>query len=242
MKIVTWNCNGAFRKKFDTLLSYDAELYIIQECENPAETKHKKYSEWAENFLWIGDNKNKGLGVFANGNLKLKKLDWPNTFKGHKVKHFLPCSVNEKFDLLAVWTHQNNSPNFGYIGQLWKYLQTNKNNLNNTIIAGDFNSNTIWDEWDRWWNHSDVVKELEDLGIKSLYHNFTGEQQGKESQPTFYLHRKKEKPYHIDYVFGAKEYLTGLKKVEIGQPEKWLPLSDHAPIICEFDTKNLELS
>jgi hypothetical protein len=34
------------------------------------------------------------------------------------------------FNLLAVWTHRNNSPNFGYIGQLWKYLQVNKDKLN----------------------------------------------------------------------------------------------------------------
>ena len=53
-------------------------------------------------------------------------------------------------------------------------LRVNKDKLNTTIIAGDFNSNTKWDEWDRWWNHSDVVNELKELGIKSLYHKYSG--------------------------------------------------------------------
>lgn len=51
MKIITWNCNGALRKKFESLLDFDADLIIVQECENPAESKDKKYLDWAENYL-----------------------------------------------------------------------------------------------------------------------------------------------------------------------------------------------
>ncbi|MER2996933.1 endonuclease/exonuclease/phosphatase family protein [Pontibacter populi] len=234
MKIVTWNCNGAFRNKFENILDFNADLYIIQECENPAEAKHQKYKDWAENYIWIGDTKNKGLAIFAKPEIKLKKLDWLDQYQDHSVKHFLPCSINNEFDLLAVWTHFNNSPNFGYIGQLWKYLQVNKNKLNKTIVAGDFNSSAIWDQWDRWWNHSDVVNELEKLGITSLYHKFTGEQQGKETSPTLYFQRKLERPYHIDYVFGAQKFSEKLKNIEVGQADGWLNISDHMPILCEF--------
>ena len=235
MKIVTWNCNGAFRKKFEIISSLNADLYVIQECEHPNESQHKKYEEWAENFIWIGDTKNKGLAIFARPELKLEKLDWSNQYRDHFVKHFLPCRVNDGFDLLGVWTHRNNSPNFGYIGQFWKYLQVNKTKLNSTIIAGDFNSNVIWDEWDRWWNHSDVVMELKELGIESLYHKYTGEPQGKETNPTLYFQKKLERPYHIDYVFGAEKFFEKIVKIEIGQENEWLKLSDHMPIMCEID-------
>lgn len=235
MKIVTWNCNGALRNKFEHLNDFDSDIYIIQECEDTERTTHKEYKHWAENHLWIGETKNKGIGVFAKKEIDLKILDWSNKFKDHEVKHFLPCSINNNFNLLAVWTHQNNSPNFGYIGQFWKYIQNHKGKLNNSIIAGDFNSNTIWDEWDRWWNHSDVVRELEELEIKSLYHLYVKEEQGKETTPTFFLHRKKEKPYHIDYVFASKRFSDNLKNIEIGNIENWLNLSDHLPVICEFN-------
>ena len=35
MKIITWNCNGAFRKKYHTLDKYHADILIIQECGKP---------------------------------------------------------------------------------------------------------------------------------------------------------------------------------------------------------------
>lgn len=50
-KIITWNCNGALRNKFETLLDFKADIHVIQECENPVETKHAKYKEWATNHL-----------------------------------------------------------------------------------------------------------------------------------------------------------------------------------------------
>lgn len=115
---------------------------------------------------------------------------------------------------------------------MWKYLQLHKEKLKDkkVIIAGDFNSNAIWDKWDRWWNHSDVVNELEEIGIKSLYHHITNEEQGKETKPTFYLQRKLEKPYHIDYVFVSNHFINQNIKIELGNFDDWLENSDHMPV------------
>ena len=237
MKIISWNCNGAFRKKFDYISILNADIYIIQECENPAESKDQKYQEWARNYIWIGDNKNKGLAIFAKPEVTLEKLDWTNQFKDHSVKHFLPCKINQNFNLLAIWTHRNNSSNFGYIGQLWKYLQLNKDKLNESILVGDFNSNTIWDQRDRWWNHSDVVNELKEIGIESFYHKFTNEVQGKETKPTLHFQRKLTRPYHIDYIFGSQKFSNRIINFEIGEFDRWIGISDHMPILCEIDCK-----
>ncbi|TXK45901.1 endonuclease/exonuclease/phosphatase family protein [Pontibacter qinzhouensis] len=235
MKIVTWNCNGALRNKFRFLLELEADIFIIQECENPEQTPHLEYTEWSKNHLWIGGNKNKGLGIFAAEGIKMELLAWSNVFSDHAVKYFLPCLIDNDFQLVGVWAHQNNSPNFGYIGQIWKYLLLNKQNLEKVIIAGDFNSNAIWDQWDRWWNHSDVVKDLLGLGIVSMYHKHFKQNQGEESKPTFFLNRNLSKPYHIDYVFGSREFEAGLLNVDIGDTEKWLRISDHLPLICNFE-------
>jgi hypothetical protein len=79
VKLFTWNCNGALRKKFESLLDFNADLYVVQECENPAEISDLKYKNWATNYLWTGDSKNKGIGIFASQNIDLKRLNWPNT-------------------------------------------------------------------------------------------------------------------------------------------------------------------
>lgn len=229
MKIVTWNCNGALRKKFDALRGFKADIVVVQECENPESVKDSKYREWAKKCIWKGERNSKGLGIFVGENVKIEELDW----KTDGLKYFIACKVNNDFVLLGTWCHRANSRTFGYIGQLWKYLQIHKSKLKSAIIAGDFNSNVIWDKLGRWWNHSDVVWELKELEIESLYHKYFKEEQGSESQPTFYLHRNLKKPYHIDYVFASKEFSKSVKTMKIGRSNKWLEISDHMPVFCE---------
>lgn len=230
MKILSWNCNGALRKKLHQIIDYDADVYVIQECENPQDTESSEYKNWATNYIWTGDNKNKGLGIFAKSDINLEAIG----IEIGKLESFIPCKVNGQV-LLGVWTKQANSPTFGYIGQMWKFLQSHKSILmdSDAIIIGDFNSNASWDVWDRWWNHSDVVRELEDIGCFSLYHWLNDEKQGAEQVPTFYMHKKLEKPYHIDYAFLPKKWL-GSSTLEIGSPDIWLAHSDHMPLLVSL--------
>lgn len=235
MHCISWNCGGSFRTKFEALESYGADVWVIQECEDPARYPDSALSQRFPIHLWKGDNPHKGLGVFVTRPMALQKLDWSDEYQGHKVKYFLPCLLEKEIKLLAVWTHRNQSPNFGYIGQFWKYLQTNGHLFNRIIIPGDFNSNVRWDEWDRWWNHSDVVRLLEERDIHSLYHLRTLEKQGQESQPTFYLQRNPNKAYHIDYCFASREIAEACRSFKIGSWPEWKGFSDHCPIMMEFD-------
>ena len=235
MKIVSWNCNGALRKKIHKLSCLEADVYVIQECENPNinRGKSEEFRSFSANNLWLGKSNNKGLGVFAKNSVKLERLNWDHSFRGRELQWFIPFSINNDFNIVAVWNHHANAKAFRYIGQFWLFMQNNKDKFKNSIICGDFNSNTIWDHWDRWWNHSDVVRELEALGIGSLYHAQTGEEQGKENQPTFYMYRKPEKAFHIDYVFISRSMMSG-SMIKIGSPLEWLELSDHMPLVVEL--------
>lgn len=76
MKIVSWNCNGKFREKFKYILETNADIYIIQECENPEFYNDTEYKDFAINYIWQGENKNKGLGIFAKENISLNKNNW----------------------------------------------------------------------------------------------------------------------------------------------------------------------
>ena len=225
MKVVTWNCNGALRVKHPAIDLVGADLLVIQECEDPSRST-LAYRHWAGNYLWTGTNKNKGLGVFLRMDLELKQLDW----NSNELQFFLPCSVGDEFNLVAVWTKQANSPNFRYIGQLWKYLQLYKERLasERTLFSGDLNSNKCWDEWDRWWNHTDVVRELAEIGCKSIYHDHFSEEQGEESRATLYHQRNPLKRYHVDYAFSNMDHVRG--SVDVGAMEYWLKYSDHMPL------------
>lgn len=212
--------------------SLGADLLVIQECENP-EYSTKVFAEWAgDGYLWYGKDKNKGIGIFPLGDISVER--W--LIEDGALELFLACRINRTIPLVAVWTKYANSPNFRYIGQFWKYLQLHKSRFAKElpIICGDLNSNVLWDEWDRWWNHSDVVRELEEIALYSLYHGYFNELQGDESQPTFYMQRKIDRPYHIDYVF-APEYLLSGAKLEVGCPQDWLKWSDHMPVVFDVE-------
>lgn len=79
MKIITWNCNGALRKKLVEIDRLEADILVIQECEDPARST-KRYREWAGDYLWVGESKNKGIGVFPKSDHTVKQLDWSEEF------------------------------------------------------------------------------------------------------------------------------------------------------------------
>lgn len=244
MKIVTWNCNGALRKKLNEADSLAADILIVQECEDPS-LSTPAYRQWAGDYLWVGDSKNRGLGVFARKKHHIEALGWQgeHSIPGHQnnsssnhwttsdLKLFLPFTIDDDITVLAVWTQGGNNQVFGYVGQLWKYLQIHREDLcgPRTLILGDFNSNTLWDRQDRWWNHSDVVSELETKGVHSLYHRVFKEVQGKESRPTFFHYRHQDRPYHIDHVFVSSD-LVEQSDLQVGEYDDWISFSDHMPI------------
>lgn len=231
MRLITWNCNGAFRRKYQHLNALDADILVIQECEDPAQST-ADYRTWAGDHAWIGYGKNKGLGIFPRRGQSIELLAWPDN--GFQL--LLPVRVGGDMDVLGVWTQQSNPSKFGYIGQFWQYLQLHKAAFGpKTIIAGDFNSNAIWDRPRRSWNHSDCVRELNELSFRSLYHLASGEGQGGESQPTFYLYRSDLKPFHIDYLFAHDAMLHGAPpKVKVGSRADWIGVSDHMPIVADI--------
>jgi len=248
MRIVSWNCNGALRRKTNELDALNADLLVIQECEDPRQSI-QSYLDWSGKFAWCGSNKNKGIGIFARNNTHLSPLPWNKRYKvpgapnasmhaswmTNDLKEFAAVRINDKFNLVGVWTKQAPNGTFGYAGQLWKYLQSHLEDIakDDCVLIGDLNSNVQWDRPDRWWNHSDNVLLLESIGMKSLYHKRQKYIHGNESQPTFYLHRDLKKAYHIDYAFLSKT-LVDCSTLKILPAKKWLTLSDHMPLVVDI--------
>lgn len=234
MKIITWNCNMAFRKKADFILAHKPDILIVPECEHPDKLKFNTDTPKPTDILWFGMNRNKGIGIFSYTKFKFKLLNTHNP----NLRMIIPIGVTGgkyDFTLYAIWANNPGDPDGQYIEQVWKAIQHYDQDLNNTtILIGDFNSNSIWDRKHRESNHSNVVKFLESKDIFSSYHLFHKQIQGKEKHPTLYMYRHQDKPYHIDYCFVSKDIARKIKSVEIGDFDFWSKHSDHVPVIVTF--------
>ena len=239
MKIITWNCNMAFRKKAELILAHKPDILVVQECECIEKLKFSDNNQIPSDILWFGNNKHKGMAVLSYGGLKLKVLDEHNP----ALQMIVPILVTgglQDLTLFAVWAFNPNDPDGRYVEQVWKAIHHYDGLLSpkNTILTGDFNSNTIWDRKRRAGNHSNVVKYLEEKGIHSVYHLRHKQIQGKEQHPTFYLYRHQDKPYHMDYCFVSEDLASRVSAVEVGEHAFWCQYSDHVPLIVTIRIKN----
>lgn len=226
MRVVSWNCAGAFRKKSEPLFSLEADVYCIQECENPEKHAHA-FEELLDgrNIIWKGTDPkgDKGVAVISRADIPISRLDWG----GDELRDFLSVSiVGTDIAVVDVWACQP------YIEQFLAWLDICEAHVNeDTALLGDFNSNKVWDVKHGVSCHTDAVGRLSRLGLESAYHLFSGEEQGEESQPTFFLYRHADRPYHLDYAFASPSLMTGFH-IAYGD---WLELSDHLPIVLELE-------
>lgn len=236
MKIITWNCNMAFRNKAGFILAHKPDILIVPECEHPDKLLFPTDTPKPTDIVWFGKNPNKGLAVFSYSHFRFTVLGNHN----QDLQMIIPIAVTGggfDFNLFAIWANNPADRDGQYIEQVWKALHHYDSLLANTktILVGDFNSNTIWDRKRRESNHSNVVKLLEGKGIVSCYHLHHKQAQGKEKHPTLYMYRHKDKPYHIDYCFVSADLAKNIRSVEIGRFRFWTKYSDHVPVIVSFN-------
>lgn len=225
MRLITWNCcRGAYSKNVSLLDALAPDIAVIQECARPLVV--------SPNCLWFGDNPKQGILIQASAPYQIRALpvlpDAP--------KFVIPVSVSgpRNFTLFAVWT-LGKQP-YRYVEAAARAVDLYRDVIASspTIIIGDFNSNTIWDQSHPLdFNHSSLVRRLQELKLVSAYHSARNELHGHESQPTFYFHWKKERPYHIDYCFLPESWVRSITRLEIGSFEEWRTYSDHRPLLVE---------
>lgn len=234
MKLITWNCQGAFRKKAHRLIDLQPTIAVIQECECPSKLRFPVDSLLPDDFLWQGDNLDKGVGVFGYGNLRFTLDERYDP----TIRHAVPVRVSGDLDLhiLAVWAMGHRQKARSYVGQVYHAIHYYAAFLREkeTVVLGDFNSNAIWDQERKVSNHSAVVRELADAQLVSLYHESSGDAHGREQEQTYFHHRSAQKGYHLDYCFVPQAWLGRLQMVTVGAFDPWCRESDHTPLIAEF--------
>ncbi|MBF0476567.1 MAG: endonuclease/exonuclease/phosphatase family protein [Deltaproteobacteria bacterium] len=245
MRLISWNCSRAFRKKAARLIELKPDVIVVPECENPAVCKSRGWLDGCTAWKWVGADNNRGLGIFFYHEVEIQDCCWFDP----EIKLIKPYTVRDKHtEYVIIPVYANNRYDddrsmrkFRYIGQVWKFLEKYQDRLSDseTLMVGDFNSNTIWDKPRRRWNHSHIVNILRENKMESLYHYHNNIEQGKEYEKTLYFRKKQNNGYHIDYIFGSPRFRDALISFTIGNYEDWIDLSDHCPIICDFDSTRL---
>lgn len=232
----------ALDRKVDVLLDLAPDIAVVCECAEPERLRTRSRSAWMQGEpVWIGRNPHKGLAVFAfNGYAaRLADLYQPS------LRYVAPVHISgpTECNLLAVWAQNASAGGIRkyQLGPLRRALSRYRGFLGErpAVIAGDLNSNTIWDKPGWRINHSTKVRVMESMGLVSAYHAIRGEAHGKESEPTLYWRdRTKGGPtYHIDYVFLPAPWIAKVRELSIGTFETWCGsgLSDHVPVIVDID-------
>src|SRR5260221_8077182 len=102
MRLITWNCKGAFHRKHDFVAALQPDILVVPECEKLSEISQPFGSSPVRTIKWFGSNPRKGLAVISYGDC---------TFELHssydpRHEWIVPLSISGplSFVLLAVWT------------------------------------------------------------------------------------------------------------------------------------------
>ena len=140
MRLVTWNANMGFHRKYQSLLDLGPDIAVVQEVAN-IETLRAKAPDFAfTDAVWVGENTQKGIAVFTFDGSALTVDSSYNP----DIVHVVPVHVRGKryLNLLAVWAFNGRDKGRGdkSLGQIRQALQeygdfTDSKNL---ILAGAF--------------------------------------------------------------------------------------------------------
>jgi exodeoxyribonuclease-3 len=237
VKLVTWNCQGAFRKKFGLIASQAPDLAVIEECEHPERITWKG-GQAPSTALWFGEKPTRGVGIFSWSGWQLAPLDGYDP----SIRYCIPLEVLAPlpFHLLAVWAMDHPDGRLSYSAQVYQALVAYRDFIlgTDTLVMGDFNSSRRTTPHSRIGNHTTLTMALADLGMISAYHFAAQEKQGHERRGTYFRGRKQLRPAHIDYAFIPTRWLRRLRRVEVGDPATWLAFSDHCPVWVEVAEKS----
>jgi hypothetical protein len=229
MRIVTWNCNMKAQAKLPELLKLRPDVAVLPECAAPEIAAARSVYDAASSHAWIGQHSTKGLAVLTFGAYVLEHAQRPSVVTG---KFALPVHVrgSVSFNLLALWTQSPGGfPWFVRNAEAALHDHEQFLRAGSAVVAGDFNSNSVWDSQTKG-GHARLVERLRELGLESAYHSHFDERHGAESRPTYFHRRRSEERFHLDYVFVPKAWSTRCQ-VEVGEPEPWLTFSDHMPLV-----------
>ena len=235
MRIISWNCQGGYRKKIDNILELNPDIVVIQECESLESLRSFCKEKIPLKSFWFGGfYPHKGLGVFFYKDYQILSID-----NDISIEFIVPMKImnNFEFYLFAIWAMAPMGKDKGksYTYQIEKTITKHEGILRNnlSILIGDYNTPNIEKPVEK--TGFMVIEEFKKLEIFSAYHEYFKKGYGEHNHYTFYQHKKTEFKHMLDYCFASRSIIEKISKVEIGKYEDWIEYSDHCPLIVEID-------
>lgn len=230
MRLITWNCRGAFGKKHAAIAALKPDVLVVPEAGQLNNLTNVLGAGKIRSCEWVGDLPTKGLGVISYGDYSLR------VHEAYDPRHrwILPLHVDGPrcFTLFAVWTVKHEET--GYYGTpLFEALETYRDiiGLPNVVWAGDFNQSTVFDSPSDPLHFSHWISKAEEFGFRSIYHLNASVDHGAEPEKTFFLYGHEDKPHHIDFIFAKPPLYESGYEFAVGEHRAWSGSSDHMPLI-----------
>jgi len=233
VRLITWNCKGAFARKHATIASLKPDVPVLPEAAKMTGLSQVLGQAPVHSVQWVGENPRKGLAVVSYGDYSLAVHERHDP----RLRWILPLDVRgpTSFLLFAVWA----MPDVGskrYIQCLFDACSTYGDLLQSprVVLAGDFNNNVVFDKPGRTMTFARLLDDFEAINIRSLYHLDRGCEHGKEPDPTFFLYHDVNEKHHIDFVFATPSMYRPGFSLSVGDHATWSKVSDHMPVVCSF--------
>lgn len=224
MRIGCWNCADGLFSKRALLQSLPADLMVVPEVR---QADFDRISDEFAHGFYCPSTSARGLAVFS----RLPGV----TLRGFRVPQAAECYLwlhTGGIDILAVWVKAKGDyvrPAFTTIAH---FLRRSK--ARQRIVLGDFNLNPSFDGNRRRMRAGDLVDLLAAQGLRSLYHQATGEDMGRETRATHHFTYNAARPFHIDFIFASRSLELG--HFWLGEAADWIGRGrgDHMPLCAHL--------
>ncbi|MFN0027577.1 MAG: endonuclease/exonuclease/phosphatase family protein [Acidimicrobiales bacterium] len=234
MRVLCWNVRGATDAKWDHVLELQPDVAVLAEVAQHPRRLQPSLLEPAPAWQWVGVNPAKGLAVSAFG----ARAATCGVLAPAATGRWSVAARLGSLTVLGIWSCPSAGGTYGT--EVVRALDAHARWLDpdaEVIVAGDFNIDGAGALRRRSGAFNKVIDRFGELGLTSAYHTVWHEPFGAESSPTYFHHRNRARPFHIDFCFLSAPLLHRLRAVTVGSYDQWVAsgISDHAPLLIELD-------